>query len=388
MDTTPTAGPLAGLRIVELAGIGPGPFAAMLLADLGAEVVRVDRPDGGGSVIPPHLDALRRSRKSVVLNLRTADGVAAVLDLIESADILIEGFRPGVAERLGLAPEVCWERNPRLVYGRMTGWGQTGPLAATAGHDISYLALTGALHAMGRAGEDPAVPLNLVGDFGGGSLYLVVGVLAAVFEAARSGKGQVVDAAIVDGAASLTAVLHGMMAAGMWRDERGVNELDTGRPWYDVYRTSDARHVAVGPIEPKFYAEFMTLLGLDPSELDRFAPESWPTIRKQVADAFATRTRDEWAVTFEGTDACVSPVLSLTEAPGHPHLAERGTFVEVDGVLQPAPAPRFSRTPATVQSNPSLPGSHTREVLERWGVRDVEGLLKSGVAVQSDAADS
>jgi alpha-methylacyl-CoA racemase len=380
METT-TKGPLWGLRVIELAGIGPGPFAAMILADLGAEVVRVDRP-GEVSVIPPHLDALRRSRKSVVLNLRTEAGVNAVLDMVDHADVLIEGFRPGVTERLGLGPDQCLSRNPRLVYGRMTGWGQHGPLAASAGHDISYLALTGALHAMGRAGEGPAVPLNLVGDFGGGSLYLVVGVLAGVFEAARSGIGQVVDAAIVDGAANLTAVLHAMMAAGLWRDERGTNELDTGRPWYDVYQTSDDAHVAVGPIEPKFYAEFISRLGLDPAELDRSSPSSWPAIRKRLAEVFATRTRDEWAEIFDGTDACVSPVLSLHEAPHHPHLAERGTFVEVGGVLQPAPAPRFSRTPAAVQSEPSLPGADTREVLRRWGLRNVEELIESGIAVQ------
>lgn len=373
---------------MELAGIGPGPFAAMLLADLGAEVIRVDRPGDHHSTIPPHLDALRRSRKSIVLDLRSADGVATVLNLIEKADVLIEGFRPGVTERLGLSPETCWERNPRLVYGRMTGWGQTGPLSHTAGHDISYLALTGALHAMGRASEGPAVPLNLVGDFGGGSLYLVVGVLAAVFEASRSGKGQIVDAAIVDGAASLTTVLHGMMAAGLWRDQRGVNELDTGRPWYDVYRTSDGQHVAIGPIEPKFYSAFMTLLGLDHTQPDRFDPDSWPTIRKQIAEVFATRTRDEWTETFAGTDACVAPVLSLREAPNHPHLAERGTFIEVNGVVQPAPAPRFSRTPAAVGIKPAAPGTHTREVLEQWGISDVDSLLNSGAAVQHGPADS
>lgn len=376
-------GPLSGLRVIELAGIGPGPFAAMILADLGAEVIRVDRPSGGGDSIPPHLDALRRSRESVVLDLRNEQGAATVLQMVEKADVLIEGFRPGVTERLGIGPEDCRAVNPKLVYGRMTGWGQTGPLASSAGHDISYLALTGALHAMGRKGEDPAIPLNLVGDFGGGSLYLVVGVLAAVFEAQRSGAGQVVDAAIVDGAANLTTVFHGMMAAGMWRDERGVNELDSGRPWYDVYETSDGKHMAIGPIEPKFYAEFMTVLGLDPRDPDRSTPEGWAEIRKQVAGVFATRTRDQWTGVFDGTDACVSPVLSLTEAPSHPHLSDRETFVDVAGVIQPAPAPRFSRTPASVRSNPSIPGAHTRSVLERWGIADVDGLLDSGAAVQT-----
>ncbi|MFD8098497.1 CaiB/BaiF CoA transferase family protein [Nocardia fluminea] len=378
-----STGPLSGLRIVELAGIGPGPFAAMILADLGAEVIRVDRPGNADGAIPHHLDALRRSRESVILDLRSERGAATVLDMVEKADVLIEGYRPGVTERLGIGPAQCLARNPRLVYGRMTGWGQTGPLASNAGHDISYLALTGALHAMGREGEDPAIPLNLVGDFGGGSLYLVVGVLAAVFEAQRSGAGQVVDAAIVDGAANMTAVFHGMMAAGMWRDERGVNELDSGRPWYDVYRTSDDRHMAVGPIEPKFYHEFMTLLGLDPQTPDRTTADGWKMIKRQVTDMFRTKSRDEWTALFEGTDACVSPVLSLLEAPRHPHLVDRNTFVDIDGVTQPAPAPRFSRTPATIQSTPSEPGADTRAVLERWGITDVDSLIASGAAVQA-----
>ncbi|HEX6527251.1 MAG TPA: CaiB/BaiF CoA-transferase family protein [Streptosporangiaceae bacterium] len=376
-------GPLAGLRVVELAGIGPGPFAAMLLADMGADVIRVDRPAGGTDMMPPEFDTLRRGRRSVVLDLRTADGVRAALDLAERADVLIEGYRPGVAERLGLGPEACWERNPHLVYGRMTGWGQDGPLASTAGHDIAYLAITGALHAMGRQGAPPAVPLNVVGDFGGGSLYLVMGVLAALFEAARSGRGQVVDAAIVDGAASLTTMMHGMLAAGAWRDERGVNLLDSGVPWYDVYQTADGQWMAAGPLEQKFYVEFLTLLGLDPGEWNRGDPHTWPALRKRIAAAFATRTRAEWTKIFTGTDACVAPVLSLTEAAGHPHLAARGTFVEVDGVRQPAAAPRFSRTPSAVQSPPTRPGAHTREALADWGVPDVDSLIESGAAIQN-----
>lgn len=379
---SPTQGPLAGLRVIELAGIGPGPFAAMLLGDLGAEVIRVDRPGDAASAIPPEVDTLRRSRKSVILNLRSEEGVKAILNLVENADVLIEGFRPGVTERLGLGPDVCLQRNSRLVYGRMTGWGQDGPLAASAGHDISYLALTGALHAMGREGEDPAIPLNLVGDFGGGSLYLVVGVLAAVFESARSGKGQVVDAAIVDGAAHMLSVFHGMMAGGIWTDKRGVNDLDSGRPWYDVYKTADGQHVAAGPIEPKFYAEFLERLGLDPVANDRSDTQAWPAIRGRIADVFATKSRDEWAQIFDGGDACVSPVLSLTEAPRHPHLEARSTFIDVGGVVQPAPAPRFSRTPGAVQENPSRPGTHTREMLERWGVKNVDELIETGVAVQ------
>lgn len=383
MGTSERTGPLTGLRVVELAGIGPGPFAAMLLADMGADVIRVDRPGGGGSAPPPERDALRRSRRSVVLDLRSADGVAATLDLAERADVLIEGYRPGVAERLGIGPDACWERNPRLVYGRMTGWGQDGPLAPTAGHDISYLALTGALHALGREGEPPAVPANLLGDFGGGSLYLVMGVLAAVFEAARSGLGQIVDAAIVDGAASLTTLLHGLMAAGQWRDERGVNMLDTGRPWYDVYATADGGHLAVGPLEPKFYAEFMTLLGLDPDEARRRDPGAWPALRAEITDVFRTRTRDEWAKVFERSDACVAPVLSMSEAADHPHLAARRTFVEVNGHRQPGPAPRFSRTASAVQRPPSRPGADTREALADWGIPRVQALLDSGAAVQT-----
>lgn len=373
------AGPLSGLRVVELAGIGPGPFAAMLLADLGAEVIRVERPDAG-SAVPAELDALRRGRRSVILDLRRAEGVRAVLDLVSRADVLIEGYRPGVTERLGLGPDDCWQRNPRLVYGRMTGWGQQGPLSHTAGHDISYLAITGALHAIGNRDQGPTVPLNLVGDFAGGSLYLVVGVLAAVFEAARSGRGQVVDAAIVDGAASLTTLMHALIAAGQWRDERGVNMLDGGMPWYDVYETSDGRYMAVGALEPKFYAQFMRLLGLEADPSERADPQAWPLLRERIGKAFAGRTRDEWTEVFAGTDACVAPVLGLTEAPGYPHNVARETFIEVGGVTQPAPAPRFSRTPATVRRPPAALGADTRAALTDWGVSDVDGLLASGVA--------
>jgi alpha-methylacyl-CoA racemase len=384
MSNTSNAGPLAGLRVVELAGMGPGPFAAMLLADLGADVIRVDRPSGaGGTAIPPELDALRRGRRSVVIDLRHPLGAGAVLDLVRQADVLIEGNRPGVTERLGIGPDECLARNPRLVYARMTGWGQDGPLSSTAGHDITYLALTGALHAMGRRGQGPAVPLNLVGDFGGGSLYLVMGVLAAVFETARSGRGQVVDAAIVDGATSLTTVLHSMMAAGMWRDERGVNLLDTGAPWYDVYETSDGKHMAVGAIEPQFYALLMTTLGLDPDEARRRDVRQWPTIRAELAEAFARRSRDEWAKVFEPTDACVAPVLSLTEAKDHPQLAARKTFVEISGMSQPAPAPRFGRTPPPVPAPPAPVGANTRAALTEWGVQDVDRLLTEGAAVQA-----
>jgi alpha-methylacyl-CoA racemase len=374
---------LAGLRVVELAGIGPAPFAAMLLADLGADVLRVERPRPGPGFVPPELDLLRRGRRSVCLDLRHPDGAATLLALAERADVLVEGFRPGVTERLGVGPEQCWERNPRLVYGRMTGWGQEGPLAPTAGHDIDYIAVAGALGAIGRAGGAPVVPLNLVGDFGGGATYLVIGILAGLWETARSGRGQVVDAAIVDGTASLTAGLHGLVAAGRWRDERGVNLLDSGAPWYDVYRTSDGEWVAVGALEPKFYAELMRLLGLPASEAERYDLAAWPALRERLAAAFATRTRDEWLEVFAGTDACVAPVMSLADAAGHPHLVARQTFVEVDGVRQPAPAPRFSRTPGAIQRPPPPPGAHTREALAEWGVDDVDGLLESGAAVQA-----
>ena len=376
-------GPLAGLRVIELAGIGPGPYAAMLLADLGADVIRVERPGKQGSSVPPEQDVLRRNRRSVVLDLRHPDGVAAALALVAQADVLIEGFRPGVAERLGLGPEDCWAVNPKVVYGRMTGWGQTGPLASSAGHDIGYIAITGALHAVGRAGGQPVPPVNLVGDFGGGSTFLVIGLLAACWEAARSGRGQVVDAAIVDGAASLTGLLHGMLGTGLWRDERGANLLDSGVPWYDTYETSDGGWMAVGALEPQFYAELVSLLGIDADETDRRDPQKWPALRSSIAAAFASRTREEWSKVFDGTDACVAPVLSLREAPTHPHLVERGTFVEVGGVVQPAPAPRFSRTRTAVPDAPPALGAHTSQVLREWGVEGVDTLLSEGVAVQS-----
>ncbi|MFI5839239.1 CaiB/BaiF CoA transferase family protein [Catenuloplanes sp. NPDC051500] len=353
------SGPLEGLRVVELAGIGPAPFAAMLLADLGADVVRVDRPGPGSPLSgdPAH-DLLNRGKRSVLADLKTPAGVDRVLALATRADVLIEGWRPGVAERLGVGPDEALARNPRLVYGRMTGWGQDGPLATTAGHDIGYLALSGALHPIGRAGGPPQVPVNLLGDFAGGSLYLVIGVLSAL----RSGHGQVVDAAIVDGAAHLTTMLSGLLASGVWRDERGVNLLDTGAPFYDVYETADGRHMSVGALEPKFFAEFARLLGLEG------VSQSDGDLRDRVAAAFSGRTREEWSKVFAGSDACVAPVLSLAEAPHDAHLAARGTFTERDGVVQPAPAPRFSRTPASLGRPPALPGRHTDEVLAEWGL--------------------
>ena len=332
--------------------------------------------------LPPEADLLRRGRPSVALDLKHPDGLATARALVDRADVLIEGYRPGVAERLGLGPGDCLARNPRLVYGRMTGWGQDGPLAQAAGHDIGYVAVTGALHAIGRAGGPPQVPVNLVGDFGGGALYLVVGVLAALLEARASGRGQVVDAAIVDGTAHLSSLVVGLVSAGLWSDRRGTNLLDTGAPFYDVYETSDGGWLAVGPLEPDFYAELLRLLELTDTAPDRLDPRQWPALRAVFADTFRSRTRDEWAALFEGTDACVEPVLSYAEAPSHPHLAARGTYVAHHGVVQPAPAPRFSRTPAALGSPPSTPGADTRAALAAWDIDGVDALIASGAATQ------
>jgi alpha-methylacyl-CoA racemase len=359
-------GPLAGVRVVELAGIGPGPFCAMLLADLGAEVLRVERPAASRPGWPT---VLARGRRSVAVDLKHPDGVGVVLDLVAAADALVEGFRPGVAERLGIGPDACLARNPRLVYGRVTGWGQEGPWRLAAGHDIDYVALAGALHPIGQAGGPPVPPLNLVGDFGGGGMLLALGVVAALLEAGRSGAGQVVDAAMVDGAALLTTQFHELLAAGLWSEERGANLLDGGAPFYGVYETADGRHLAVGALEPQFYAELLRRLGLDdadlPAQLDR---DGWPLLRERLAALFRTRTRDAWCELLAGTDACVAPVLALGEAPAHPHNRARGTFVDVGGVTQPAPAPRFSRTPCDPPTPPAGPGQHTDRALADWGV--------------------
>jgi alpha-methylacyl-CoA racemase len=360
-------GPLSGCRVVELAGIGPGPFAGMILADLGAEVVRVDRPAAGERPRAEKFDVLGRGKRSVVLDLKRPEAVAAVLDLVAAADALIEGYRPGVAERLGLGPAQCLARNPGLVYGRMTGWGQDGPMAQQAGHDIAYIALTGALHAIGEQGGPPQIPLNLLGDFGGGSTYLVIGLLAALWAVRGGAPGQVVDAAIVDGAAHLLAMTHGMLAAGAWADERGVNVLDGGAPFYAVYATADGRHMAAGALEPKFYAEFLARLGLDEDPARQHDRPGWAALRGRIADAFATRTQAEWTRVFAGSDACVAPVLGLREAADHPHLAARGTFVTRDGVLQPAPAPRFSATQAAPVAPPPAPGQDDpAAIAARW----------------------
>jgi alpha-methylacyl-CoA racemase len=376
-------GPLEGLRVVELAGIGPGPFAAMLLAELGADVLRVDRPGTASASGPAEFDLLARGRRSVAVDLKHPDGVATVLTLAERADVLLEGFRPGVAERLGLGPDECLDRNGRLVYGRMTGWGQDGPLAGTAGHDLGYIAVTGALAAVGRAGGPPQVPVNFVGDFGGGAMYLAVGVLAALLESRVSGRGQVVDAAIVDGTAHLSTMVHGMLAGGLWQDRRGVNLLDGGAPWYDVYETADGGHLAVAALEPQFYAQLLDRLGIAADAPDREDPANWPALRALLAGTVRRRTRAEWEAVFDGSDACVAPVLSWAEAHEHPHLRARGTYVVRDGVPQPAPAPRFSRTPGALRTPPARPGEHTREALSDWGVPDVDALLASGAVHQA-----
>jgi alpha-methylacyl-CoA racemase len=379
-------GPLAGLKVIELAGIGPGPFAAMTLADLGADVIRVDRPGGSGPGAPA-INLINRGKRSVILDLKRPPAIDALLTLVASADVLIEGYRPGVTERLGVGPDACWARNPRLVYGRMTGWGQSGPLAHAAGHDIDYISLTGALHAIGEAGGPPQIPINLLGDFGGGSTYLVIGILAALREADRTGRGQVVDAAIVDGAAHLLTAVHALLAGGRWTDERGVNLLDGGAPYYSVYATADGRHMSVGAIEPKFYAELLRLLDLDEDPALQNDREHWPALRKRLAATFAARPMAEWTRLFDGTDACVAPVLSLREAPTHPHISDRGTLAEVDGVLQPAPAPRFSGArPAAAPRAPSpppTPGEHTLEVLTAAGVADPGRLVADGAAIQA-----
>ncbi|MFE2106722.1 CaiB/BaiF CoA transferase family protein [Kitasatospora sp. NPDC059463] len=373
-------GPLAGVRVVELAGIGPGPFAAMLLGDLGADVVRVDRPEPSPLGIDPAHDVAGRNKRSVVVDLKAPGGSGLVLDLAARADLLIEGYRPGVAERLGVGPEACLARNPALVYGRMTGWGQDGPLAARAGHDLGYAAVSGALGlvapapapdavgAPGAAEGPPGIPANLLGDYAGGSLYLVVGLLAALHHARATGAGQVVDAAVVDGAAHLTAVLQGLLAGGRWQDRRGVNLLDGGAPFYAVYPAADGGHLAVGALEPQFYAEFARLLELGPDAPGQWDTARWPELRAAIAARFATRPRAAWEAVFAGSDACVEPVLTMRQAHRHPHLVSRGTYVEADGVTQPAPAPRFSATPGALRRPPARPGADAAEVAADWGV--------------------
>ncbi|HEX5407330.1 MAG TPA: CaiB/BaiF CoA-transferase family protein [Pseudonocardiaceae bacterium] len=374
-------GPLAGLRVVEMAGLAPAPFACTVLADLGADVIRVDRARPGADVFMVPGDPLARSRRSIGVDVKSAEGVALLLRLIDRADVFVEGYRPGVAERMGLGPDVCCERNPGLVYGRMTGWGQDGPFSSSAGHDINYIGLAGALDGIGRAGERPVPPVNLVGDFGGGGLLLAMGVLAALYERSSSGRGQVVDASMVDGAALLTLQLHGLHAAGLWGGGRGENLLDGGAPFYDTYQAADGRYVAVGAIEQRFWLDLLRVLDLDAGSMpDRMNPANWPAVREVLTARIATRPRDEWAKLAEGTDACLTPVLSAWEAREHPQNVARGTFVEVAGVVQPAPAPRFDRTPAGEPVGPVPPGADTAAVLAELGfaATEIEELKTAG----------
>lgn len=368
-------GPLADLRIVELGGVGPAPFCAMLLADLGADIIRIDRmtQHDGGQPTDAKFNLLHRGRRSVMMDLKSPEAIVTVLRLVKQADVVLEGFRPGTAERLGLGPDVCLAVNPALIYGRMTGWGQDGPMAHEPGHDINYISLSGILNSVGRAGEMPVIPLNLAGDFGGGSLYLAFGVLSGLWEARRSGKGQVIDAAMVDGSASLMTLFYGMLAAGYWTDERGVNRLDSGAPWYNVYETKDGKYMSIGANETRFFRNAVALLGLNLAALpDQHDKTGWPHMQAAFAQAFKTRTRDEWVEAAQGKEACITPVLSLSEAPYAPHIKARGTFTEIEGIIQPAPAPRFSRTPGEIQRPPPQPGQHTDEALADWGVTEDE----------------
>ena len=380
-DAGSSRGPLHSCRVVEIAGLGPGPFAAMLLADLGADVVRVERPESAHFTLRVDRDLLQRSRSSIVLDLKHEAGAAAVLRLVGSADALIEGFRPGVAERLGIGPEECMRRNPKLVYGRATGWGQDGPLANAAGHDIDYIALSGVLHTIGRAGGPPVPPLNLLGDFAGGGMLLVIGIIAALLERQASGLGQVIDAAMVDGAALLATAIYGAFANGQWTDERGTNAADSGSHFYETYETADGKHVAIAAVEPQFHADLLRRLGLDPASIPApMARTEWPRAKAVLADIFRTKTRADWCELLEGTDACFAPVLSLEEAPRHPHNVARRTFVEVDGVVQPAPAPRFSRTPLGDPRPPTSPGCDADATLASWGFspEEVNALRAAG----------
>jgi alpha-methylacyl-CoA racemase len=375
-------GPLAGLKVVEMAGLAPGPFCAMLLADMGAEVLRIERPGVAEVHSNPRHYLLNRSRDTVAVDMKAADGVAVMKKLLSGADVFIEGFRPGVMERLGLGPDDCLAVNPRLIYGRMTGWGQEGPLALAAGHDLNYIALTGLLHSLGRKGEPPAIPLNLLGDFGGGGLYLAFGILSALYERVRSGQGQVVDAAMIDGASSLMTYIHGQRGEKTWSDTRGENLLDGASPWYQVYETKDGLYVSIAAGEQKFYDELLRRTGIDrenpPPREDR---KNWPVLRARFTEVFRGKTRDEWCALMEGSDVCFAPVLNIPEAIAHPHNRARGTFVEVDGVVQPAPAPRFGRSNPEKPRLPEAPGTNTEGVMANWGfgAHEIAALRRSGV---------
>jgi alpha-methylacyl-CoA racemase len=378
------SGPLTGLKIIEMVGLGPGPFAAMMLSDMGAEVIRVEAKSGHAPVLypEPRFDVTARGRRSIAVDLKAPGGSELVLRLIEHADALIEGFRPGVMERLGLGPDVCLNRNPRLVFGRMTGWGQTGPLAKAAGHDLNYIALTGALNAIGRRGEAPPVPLNLIGDYGGGGMLLAFGLVCALLEGKTSNRGQIVDAAMTDGTALLTTLVMGLKAAGLWKNERASNFLDGGAHFYDCYLCADGKAVALGALEPHFFRHFCEKVGLEGVDLgEHMSHEQWVEMKPRIAALFRTKSRDEWCALLEGSDCCFAPVLNWDEAPEHPHNKARDTYVEIDGVIKPAPAPRFSRTPGRVQRPPASKGAHTEEVLAAFGLSldEIERLRKSNV---------
>ena len=377
-------GPLNGLTFIELAGIGPGPFCGMMLADMGATVIRIDRPGGNPHSAIGHT-VLFRNRQNLAVDLKSAEGIETVLKLCETADGLFEGFRPGVTERLGVGPEQCLARNPKLVYGRMTGWGQTGPLAQAAGHDMNYISLSGALHAMGREGEKPAIPLNLVGDFGGGGMMLAFGMVCAALEAQRSGKGQVVDSSMVEGSAALMAMFYGLKSQGMFTDNRGTHMLDSGAHFYEVYETADGKYVSIGSIEPQFYAQLCQLAELPAEDFGhQINPPKWPEMKQKLAAVIKQKTRDEWSALMEGTDVCFAPVLSLEEAPSHPHNVARGSFVTVNGAAQPAPTPRFSRTAAGEIKPATTAGADSRAVLSQAGFSDsdIDGLIASGAVKQ------
>ena len=372
-------GPLQGIKVLEVGGIGPGPFCGMMLSDMGADVVRIERK-GGLILSKPEYDVLTRNRRSIFIDLRKREGVETLLRMVEKVDAMHEGFRPGVMEKLGLGPSVCLERNPRLVYGRMTGWGQKGPLAHTAGHDINYIALSGALHALGRKGENPVPPLNLVGDFGGGGMLLAFGMVCALLETQKSGRGQVVDAAMVDGSALLMAMIYGFKAGGTWQDIRGVNLLDTGAYFYDTYETADRKHVAIGAIEPQFYALLLELTDIKDDDFqNQLDSAQWPLLKEKMSKVFKMKTRKEWCDILEGSDACFTPVLSMAEAPEHPHMKARKTFTQVDGVMQPAPAPRFSRTKPNIKNPPPEPGQDTEAVLIEFGftTKEIDALRRA-----------
>jgi len=375
-------GPLSGVKIIEVGGIGPGPFCGMMLSDMGAQIIRIERK-GGLALTDSKYDILTRNRQSISINLRKPEGVETLLRMIARVDALQEGFRPGVMEKLGLGPDVCLARNPKLVYGRMTGWGQEGPLSHAAGHDINYIALSGALHAIGRKGLNPVPPLNLVGDFGGGGMLLAFGMVCALYEARKSGQGQVVDAAMIDGSATLMSMMFGLKAAGLWTDRQGTNLLDTGAHFYDTYETADGKYIAIGSIEPQFYKLLLDLAEIeDPDFQNQLDFNRWPLLKEKLSIIFKTKTRTEWCEIMEGSDVCFAPVLSMTEAPQHPHIRHRQTFIENDGVLQPAPAPRFSRTEPEIKNSPPTPGQDTESVLNDFGFSEEElEALKSNQVI-------